>query len=52
MRWYGVLTAVGAVALAGQGFDCGRPEMEMRRKQMTEDRATAKKLEKATFAAG
>ena len=52
MRWYGIFFALGALAVAGQGFNCGRPEMEMRRQQMSETRSTAKRLEKATFAAG
>ncbi len=50
MKWLMTFAALAGVALAGQGLD--RDRTEMRKQKMMEDRSTAKKLEKATFAAG
>jgi hypothetical protein len=48
--WIGVLSVMALGGLALQGFNCLRNEA--RKEKMMETRATAKRLEKATFAAG
>lgn len=50
MKWLGIVAALAGVALVVQGLNSRR--LERRKEQMLEARSTARKLEKATFAAG